>query len=134
MRAGEKEIEERPESMDVGRGRDDAPRELFRRRELRRERPAALPGQGGLEAGLIPFLEELGDAEVEESDLAVLSHEHVRGLDVAMDDEVRVRQRHGFRDIEKEAEAGRNVEPAVVAVAVDLLAVDVLEHEVRLSP
>ena len=68
------------------------------------------------------------------SDLAVLSHEHVGGLDVAMDDEIRVRQRHGFRDVEEEAEAGLDVEPPIVAVAVDLLAVDVLEHEVRLSP
>ena len=50
-----------------------------------------------------------------------------------MDDQVRVRVRDRLQDVEEEADARLDAEYAFVAIAVDGLAVDVLEDEIRLA-
>jgi hypothetical protein len=50
-----------------------------------------------------------------------------------VDDEVRVSVRHGGEHVEEEPHAGRDVERPLVAPAVDRLALDVFEHQVRLA-
>ena len=57
----------------------------------------------------------------------------VRGLDVAVHDQVRVRVRDGGEHVEEEAQPRLDAEAVRVAVAVDRLALDVLEHEVGLA-
>ncbi len=55
-------------------------------------------------------------------------------LDVAVDDQVRVRVRDRLEHVEEEARRGpRRPERSAVAVRVDRLALDVLEDEVRLA-
>ena len=59
--------------------------------------------------------------------------QHVERLDVAMDDQVGVRMRDRREHVEEQPHARRDVEPALVALVVDALALDVLEHQVRLA-
>ena len=49
-----------------------------------------------------------------------------------MDDQVRVRVRDRAKHVQEEPQAGLDGQRALVAVAVDALPVDVLQHEVRL--
>ena len=75
---------------------------------------------------------ELGDAEIEQLDLTVGSHEHIGRLDVAMHDQVGVRVGDGLEHIEEQAHAGLEPERVMIAVGVDVLALDVLQHQVGL--
>jgi hypothetical protein len=77
-------------------------------------------------------LHQLGDAEVEQLHRAVGGHEDVARLDVAVDHEPAVRMRHGGEHVGEEGQALLDVQMARVAPAVDALAVDELEHQVRL--
>ena len=52
-------------------------------------------------------VEELGDAEVEELHLALVGHQDVGGLEIAVDDQPDVRVRDGARNLEEELAAGR---------------------------
>ncbi len=90
------------------------------------------PGRGWRErlAGELG-IEQLGDPEVQELGRGLGDHEHVRRLDVAVDDQVLVRVLHGGADVTKELEARRGVEPVRVAVVDDRLPLDVLHREVR---
>ena len=78
-------------------------------------------------------LEQFRDAEIEQLDVAVDADEHVRGLEIAVHDQVGMRVRDGREDFEKQAKAGVDIQPVLVAVAIDPLAFDVLEDEIRLS-
>ena len=131
--AREEEIEQGAQGVDVG-GRGHAlARDLLGRGERRGEGAPRFQRQLGRRAVPGVPLEELGDAEVEELHPAVLRHHDVRRLEVAVDDEVRVGVRHGGEDVEEEPDAGLDVEGPALAPAVDRLALDVLEHEVRLA-
>jgi hypothetical protein len=93
-----------------------------------RARPA-FARELGLLARRRAFLEQLGDAEVEQLDAAVLRHQHVVGLDVAVDDQARMRMRRRGEHVEEKPHARGDIEVLVVAPAVDALAFDVLEDE-----
>ena len=77
--------------------------------------------------------EQLGDAEVEQLHLAVGRHQDVRRLQVAVDDQVGVGVRDRRLHVEEQPDAVLDAEPLVVAVAIDVPAVDVLEDQVRLA-
>ena len=77
--------------------------------------------------------EQRGDPEVQQSRVAGLVDQNVGRLDVAVDDEVSVGVRHGIGDLEEQLQAAGDVEPARVGMAVDRLALDVLEDEIRLA-
>ena len=49
--------------------------------------------------------EQLGDAEIEQLHLSVRAHQHVRRLEIAVHDQVRVRVRHGGEHVEEQADA-----------------------------
>ncbi len=96
------------------------------------KRRFAVAGQRGrLVAGLA--LEQLGDAEIEQLHLAVRGHQDVRGLEVAVHDQVGVRVGDRRQHVEEQPHARLDAQAPRVAVAVDALAVDVLEHQVRLA-
>ena len=128
--AGQQLEEEHAERVDVGRGGDRAAGDLLGRGVLRRQRDAALARQ---HRHRFVVAEQLGDAEVEQLDLAVAGHEHVRRLQVAVDDQVGVGVRDRRLDVQEQADAILDAEPLVVAEAIDVLAVDVLEHQVGLT-
>jgi hypothetical protein len=78
-------------------------------------------------------VQQLRDTEVEELHRAVGRDEDVRRLEVAVDDEVRVRVLHCRQHLEHEREPLLGGEMLLVAVRVDAPALDVLEDEVRLA-
>ncbi len=129
MVAGEQLEEQDAEGVDVGGGRDRAAGDLLGRGVLRRQRDTALTGQ---HRHRFVVAEQLGDAEVEQLDLAAGGDEHVRRLQVAVDDQVGVGVRDRRLDVQEQADARLDAEPLVVAVAIDVLAVDVLQHQVGL--
>jgi hypothetical protein len=62
--------------------------------------------------GVGAVVEQLRDAEVDELHLAVVRHQDVRRLDVAMENELAVRMRDGSEDIEEQPDARGHVESA----------------------
>ena len=88
--AGQQQVEQHAQRVDVGGGGDVAARELLGRRVLGRQRRFALAGERRPLSRLVA-LQQLGDAEVEQLHLAVRGHQHVGGLEVAVHDQVRVR-------------------------------------------
>ena len=78
-------------------------------------------------------IQQLGNAEVEQLDMAVDRDQHVGGLEVAVHDEVGVRVRDRLQDVEKETEACLDPQRVVIAIAVDALTVDVFEDEIGLA-
>ena len=76
----------------------------------------------------------LGDAKVDDLDagLAVyFTDEHVAGLDVAVDDALRVGVLHGGADLGEQFEPLAQTDVAFVAIAHDWLALDQFHHEER---
>jgi hypothetical protein len=71
-------------------------------------------------------LEELGDAEVEQLDLAVGAHQHVRGLQVPVHDQVRVCVRDRGRHVEEQPDPRLGAQAVGLAIGVDVRAVHVL--------
>jgi hypothetical protein len=133
MPAGQEQVKKRPQSVDVGRRRDDAGRDLFGSREFGRQRPSGLARQCGCRATFALSFEELGDAEVEQLHVAAAVHEHVGRFDVAMDDQVRVGVGDRFKHLEKELEAPLHTEALRIAIFIDRPAFDVFENQVGLT-
>ena len=76
------------------------------------------------------WIEEPGDAEVEEPGAAVGLDEAVGRLEIAVNDQLRVGELHRPRHLHEQPEPGREIKPAGVAVAGDRDPVHVLQHEV----
>ncbi len=98
-----------------------------------RQRPAARAGDlGRLPAsGLV--VDQLGDAEIEQLHAAFARDKDVRRFEIPVNDEVGVRVRHRRQHIEKEPHTRIDREPIRVAISIDRLAINVLEHEIRLT-
>src|SRR6185437_5947454 len=80
--SGQQFVEQDAQGVDVGGGGDRRLDELFRRGVGRRKR--AMLGTGDV---IDPVVQQLGDAEIEQLDLAVGGDQHVGGLQVAMHDQ-----------------------------------------------
>ncbi len=76
-------------------------------------------------------IEQLGDAKVEQLGGAVAGDEDVRGLDIAMDDQVLMGILDGRAHLAKELESCGRVELAGFAEVRDVLTLHVLHREVR---
>ena len=131
MFAGQQLVEQHAEGVDVGGGGDCAALELLRRGVLggqraRRGHRAADRDAGGL-------IDERRDPEVEELRAAGAVDENVRGLEVAVHDEVGVGVGDRVGDLEKELEPGAHWQSMRVGEAVDPQAIDELQDEERLS-
>ncbi len=127
---GQQFIHQQAERIDVGGGRDRAAANLLGAGVLRRHR-ARERGHRRIAVGA--RAQPLGDAEIEQLDLAVGGHQHVAGFQIAMNDLTIVRMLHGVEHVEAQPHAVRDVQAAIVGVAIDRRAVDVLHHEVRQS-
>ena len=60
-------------------------------------------------------VEELADSEVEQLGAAARRHQHIGGIDVAVDDQATMRRLDGVADLEKQLEAFRQREPRVAS-------------------
>jgi hypothetical protein len=143
MLPAQKHVQQNAERVDVGGGRDSPSGELFRSRVQRRQGPSAVAGRRDRAPALAFRLgsHELRDPEVQQLHAVrrggsigiVGANQDVRRLDVAVDDEMRVRVRDGRQHAEKQTDPGRHVQVTVVAVQIDVLALHVLQNEVRLA-
>ena len=116
-RAGDELVEHDAQRIDVRRGAERRARDLLRRHVLRRVRAA---GELGLSRRpFLPFIQQLGDPEVEQPDLTVAGDEDVRRLEIAVDDEPAVRVADGLHDLPEQAHARGQVERLGRAVLVD---------------
>ena len=97
-------------------GREDAPRRL-RQCSMR----------------LRVVLDQLGDSEVEQPDLALLRDQDVRGLEVAVNHRAGMGERHGVGHLEQQPKAARQARHVLAAMLVDRQALDVLQCQERLA-
>ena len=133
MLFGEQHEQQDAQCVDIGRGRDRFTHDLFRCRVLGGERSAELSRHPRTRSVTGFIDEKLGNPEVEQLDLPLFRDQHVRWLEVAVDDQIRMGVCDGSEDVQKQNDAPLDIEAARVAELVDRLAVDVLEHEERLS-
>ena len=92
---------------------------------------ASGPGQLGLER--LAFHQQLGDAEIEQTDLAFTGHQDIRRLQVTVHDPVVMGVLDRAQDGQEQLQPCPQIEPAMVAVRGDRLAFDILEREIRLT-
>src|SRR5439155_18067707 len=90
---------------------------------------AGLAGQLGLRRRVAFGLEQLGNAEVEQTNFALAGDEDVGRLQVAVDHQVRVSVLHRQQDLAKQRDAFAQGQAAAVAEARDRLAFDIFERE-----
>ncbi len=135
LRAGQQLVEDDAQRVDVGAGVDVGHRRIGllgahvaeradQAADLRQERTVAAVGGDGL-----------GDPEVDDArrrPAVDLGHEHVGGLEVAVDDRLEVGVLDPLADRHEQLQPFFDGEPLAVAVGRDREAVDVLHHEVRL--
>ena len=76
---------------------------------------------------------QLGDAEVEQANLAVRRDEDVGWLQITVDDERLVRVLHRRQHLQSEIDARVKAEPIRIAIDVKGDALDVLERDIRLA-
>ncbi len=112
--------------IDVRRGRDRAPSDLFRTRVVRRQRPPS-----SLPAGWAIAAEQLRDAEIKQLGNARRRHENICRLQIAMDDQVAMRVGHRIAHVAHERATRLGVELLAVAVFRDRNAFDVIHRKIR---
>ena len=125
--AGQHFIHQQAERIDVGGGRNRPAANLLGAGVLRRHR-ARQRGHGRIAVGA--GAQPLGDAEIEQLDLAVGCHQHVARFQIAVNDLAIVRMLDRVEHVEAQPHAIRDVQTAIVGVAIDRRAGDVLHHEV----
>ncbi len=133
MQPGQQLIQQHTERVDVGGDGDRLAEQLLGRRVIGRQRATVLLRERRRVAGQHVVFEQLGDAEVEQLRAAFVVDQHVRGLDVAMDDQVGMRVRDRTEDLQEQPDAPGHIESMAVAVPIDGLAPDVLHHQIRLT-
>jgi hypothetical protein len=99
--AGQQDVQEHSQRIHVGRRRHRRPRNLLGRGIFRREGGAAVARQLRCRRCVSFILQQLGDAEIEQLHLAVVVDQHIRRLDVPVNDQVGVRVRNGIEHLEK---------------------------------
>ena len=77
--------------------------------------------------------QQLADAEVQQHDAPVGRHENVRRLEIAVNDQLGVRELHRFHRLHEQAQPLADAEQALVAAVDQLRAGDVLHREIRLA-
>ncbi len=122
-------VEQDAQRVDVGGRGNRAAGHLLGRRVARRQHRAALLRQ----PRRVLVVHQLRDAEIQELHRPGMVNQHIRRFQIAMHDQVGVRVRHRRQHIEEQAHAARDRQPPFVAVHVNVIALDELEHEVGLA-
>ena len=119
-------MQQHAERVYVGSGGDGSTANQLRTGIERRQ----LAGTGRLgRLGGFRLRESARDAEVHEHHATIGRHENVGRLEVAVHDEIPMRVLHRGADVAEQVQPRLDGQPAIVAVAVDVLAVDVLHRE-----
>ena len=126
--AGEQHVQQDAERVDVGGGGERHAAQLLGTRPLDGQRARCAERRPITVSG--GRLEQLGDPEVQQLRCAVGIDEHIGGFQIPVQDELLMREADRAADHDEEAQTGVDVERAPVAVAIDGLAGDVLEHQV----
>ncbi len=74
-------------------------------------------------------LQKLGDSKVEKLRLAIRSHQYVRRLQVTMHNEIGMCLFHGVQCIEEQPDTRSDIQPVLVAVAINVVALNVLKNK-----
>src|SRR5215813_5666445 len=127
MTPDEQRAEKHAELIDVSSSGGQLAEQLFRRGILRREYDFVDLGVDRFGAFRLLRANQLGDAEIEQLHGAAARHEHVRWLQIAMDDQIAVRVRDSQNRVQKQANARIDIELMHVAVTIYAIAVNVFE-------
>ena len=130
--AGQQLVGQHAQRPDVDGDADHAPAELLGCCVVQRHRAAAQACQLGLGGRALVVLQQLGDAEVQQHRAALRRDEHVAGFQVAVDDEVGMRELHRVHHLQQQLHALAGTELAGGAVRGDGLAFDVFQRQVGL--
>src|SRR5271170_3841641 len=115
MLTREQQIKQNSKLVDVRCGRNHSASELLRRGKLRRERSSRLKSEHCCGAVPASSFKQLGDTEVQQLDDAVIAYQYVGWLDVAMNDQVRVRMRDRAQHVQEQANPRAHVQIAFIA-------------------
>ena len=107
---------------------DGSPGQLFGARVFGRQRAAA--GARQLGRFRLAFHQQLGDAEIEQADLALAVDQNVRRLQITMHDPVVVRILDRAQHLQKQFQPRLQIQPATLAMRGDRLALDILQREI----
>ena len=133
MLAAQQDVQQDAEGIYIGGRRHRMALDLFGRRVVGREGSRQGLGRIGGRRGGFGLVEQLGDAEVEELHLTTCRDEDVRGLQVAMQDQVAVGMRNGRQHVDEQPDPRLDIELSCVAPAVDRGSLDVLENQIGLA-
>src|SRR6185295_8162439 len=131
MLSGEQHVEQNTQGVNIGCGRHWRTGYLFWSGIFWRHGAPALHRQLGGGPILGIALQQLGDTEVEQFYGSVFTYQHIGRLKVAVHDEVCMRMSHGRDHRKKELHARFNSKLMPIAVAVDVVAFDEFEDDVR---
>ena len=129
MLACEQHVEQQPELIHIGSGRRQIPEHLLRSGVFRSQR-------GFIDARRVIVgrrirAQQLRDAEIEQLHLAVARHEYVRGLEIAVNDEVTVRVRHRRDHVYEQAHAIDDRQRLRLAIVIDARTIDIFQRQER---
>ena len=133
QRAGQQLIQQHAEAINIGGGGDRPAVDLLGRSVARRQHIAAVARQraGGSRTGR--RLQQLGNAEIEQFDLALPVHKHVGRFDVAMHHQVAVGMGHGGQHLQKNPQPGGNSHLRRIAGVGDGPAGHEFHHQIGLA-
>jgi hypothetical protein len=78
-------------------------------------------------------LNELGGSKVQQLDRAFFIDQYIRRLQIEVNDQVAVGIRDRIADLQKQLDPLANVESLGVGILIEMNAIDVLHHEIRLA-
>src|SRR5262249_54106975 len=129
MLSGKNHVKDNAERVNIRRGCNLAPGYLLRSGKLWSQGSSTLVRE--LRARRIAIIaQQLRNSKIEQFYLAIGSHQYVRGLNVAMHNQVAVRVSDRPEYIEKELDARFNIQLASVAVLIDLLSIHIFENQI----
>ena len=131
MPPSEQQVEQHAQRINIRGYGDGLAFQLLGSSVLGRQR-GSTDGKGCLPFRVVLGLDQLGYSEVQQLDVAVLTHQHVRRFEVAMHNQVCVGRCDRIEYLKKKADARVKIKLALIAVAVDLVAVDIFEHKIGL--
>src|SRR5215469_15954904 len=133
MIAGEEQIQQHTKCINVRSRRDRATSHLLGRGKLWRQSSPTFKREQCCSSGTVLLAEQLGNAEIQQLHLPVVSDEHIGRFDVAVDDQIGMSLGDGTEHVEEKLDTAIDVQHVVVAVFVYVFSLDVFEDEIGLS-
>lgn len=130
MLASQQHKKQRSQCVNIGCSRQRRIGELLRSCVFWSQRTHA-PMRQRVRFHCVGVLEQPGDAEVQQLDHACVGHQHIRRLDVAMNDQMLLCVRNRGEHVNEHPQASSHRQRPPLAVAVYGFARDILEREIR---